>query len=171
MDTLTELINIIKHRYLNTTTAPKHIADTKDDQYPSITDAKIICDLHCTELEGYLCREHKMDCCLLPENFFDEDDHSNFYTRKITFTGTKGASFGQTIERYELIERDVDCTAAFCTFVNGRFYQRGYNPSTLTEDILNYWVASDIILEDRNTVTEWLASGLNEPYEPYNDGF
>lgn len=170
MDTLTELINIIKHRYLDTTTAPMHIADTKDDQYPSITDAKILGDLHCVELEGYLCEENKA-IIELPENFFDEDGHSNLYTRKITFTASKGSSFGQTIERYELIERDVDCTAAFCTFVNGRFYQRGYNPSILNEDILNYWVASDIILEDRNTVTEWLASGLNEPYEPYNDGF
>lgn len=132
-------------------TSPTHVAGTKDDQYPSLTDNYFtnMDSLDINWMTGFSIipvTENEI-AGIDAEWFFDEDGNSNLYTRKIMFYpdhDDSGDPAKSIIERYELIDNTNDCAVAYATFVGGELYQTGYNPDCLNELILAYWYVEEV---------------------------
>jgi hypothetical protein len=83
---------------------------------------------------------------------------SRYASRSYTWS----SDLGELVQRYELIDCETDCCVGFVTYVENKFYLRGYNPEEINNGRLHFWHLRDVDeIRSLNSVWVFRANGTS----------
>jgi hypothetical protein len=133
--TTTELYpsNILHKKF---STALETLAWTKDDPFPQVD----------REEHGYASKSNLSGKC----------------SRYATTSYCWCSDLGELVQRYELVDTETDCAVGFVTYVENKFYLRGYNPEEINSGRLHFWHLRDVDeIRSLNSVWVFRANGTS----------